>query len=78
MYNLSAEALEEIITEFSIKLVAVIVLYLTNYWMIILKHTMGAFVILVFLLLTIQKFVSLKFKYVATVIILNSSKLLRL
>ncbi|ODQ77851.1 hypothetical protein BABINDRAFT_163230 [Babjeviella inositovora NRRL Y-12698] len=67
MYHQSAEALQEIITEIPVKLVAVIILALTAYWMPKLKHEAGAFFMFMLFLLTIQQCMSFIFKVVATI-----------
>ena len=67
MYHLSAEALQEIITEFPTKFVAVVILALTTYWMPNLKHTAGAFFMYLLFLLTIQQCMSFTFKCIASV-----------
>lgn len=66
MYHLSAEALQEMITELPTKAIAVIILSLTSYWMPDLKHTAGAFFMFFLFLLTIQQCMSFIFKLVAT------------
>lgn len=66
MYHLSAEALQEMITELPTKAIAVIILALTSYWMPNLKHEAGAFFMFFLFLLTIQQCMSFIFKLVAT------------
>lgn len=67
MYHLSAEALQEIITEFPTKFIAVVILAITTYWMPNLKHTAGGFFMFFLFLLTIQQCMSFTFKCVATI-----------
>ena len=66
MYHLSAEALQEMITELPTKAIAVIILSLTAYWMPNMKHEAGAFFMFFLFLLTIQQCMSFIFKLVAT------------
>ncbi|ODV63548.1 plasma membrane ATP-binding cassette transporter [Ascoidea rubescens DSM 1968] len=67
MYHLSAEALQEIVTEIPIKFIGVIILCLTSYWMPHLKHEAGAFFQYMLFLLLIQQCMSFIFKFVATI-----------
>ncbi|GMG19756.1 unnamed protein product [Ambrosiozyma monospora] len=67
MYHLSAEALQEIITEIPTKACAVLILSLTVYWMSSLKHEAGAFFMFFLFLFTIQQCMSFIFKLVASV-----------
>lgn len=66
MYHLSAEALQEIITEMPIKIVAVVILALTSYWMPHLKHEAGAFFMYTLFLFLVNQVFSFTFKLVAT------------
>ncbi|AQZ10736.1 (ZYRO0F08866g) [Zygosaccharomyces parabailii] len=66
MYHISAESLQEIITEMPVKLCAVIVLSLLTYWMPYLKFTAGAFFQYLLYLFTVQQCTSFIFKFVAT------------
>ncbi|KAK9453376.1 P-loop containing nucleoside triphosphate hydrolase protein [Dipodascopsis uninucleata] len=67
MYHQSAEALQEIVTEIPIKVVAVVILALTSYWMPHLKHNAGAFFMFILFLLTVQQCMSFIFKVVAAI-----------
>ncbi|GMF63719.1 unnamed protein product [[Candida] boidinii] len=66
MYHLSAEALQEIITEIPTKLLAVVLLCILTYWMPNLKHEAGAFFMYLLFLFTVQQCMSFIFKLVAT------------
>ena len=66
MYHISAESLQEIITEFPTKLVAIITLSLVSYWIPYLKYEAGAFFQYMLYLLTIQQCTSFIFKFIAT------------
>lgn len=66
MYHLSAESLQEIITELPTKFVAILILSLVTYWIPILKYQAGAFFQYFLYLLTIQQCTSFIFKFVAT------------
>ncbi|OWB69880.1 hypothetical protein B5S30_g5316 [[Candida] boidinii] len=66
MYHLSAEALQEIITEIPAKLIAVVLLCIITYWMPNLKHEAGAFFMYTLFLFTVQQCMSFIFKLVAT------------
>ncbi|CCE65505.1 hypothetical protein TPHA_0L01500 [Tetrapisispora phaffii CBS 4417] len=67
MYHLSAEALQEIITEIPTKLIAIIVLSLVSYWIPYLKYEAGAFFQYFLYLFTVQQCTSFIFKLVATI-----------
>lgn len=66
MYHLSAESLQEIITEFPTKFVAIVVLCLITYWIPFMKYEAGAFFQYILYLLTVQQCTSFIFKFVAT------------
>ncbi|GME80130.1 unnamed protein product [Ambrosiozyma monospora] len=65
MYHLSAEALQEILTEIPVKFLSVVILVLTTYWMPHLKHTAGAFFTYFLVLFTVQQCMSFNFKLFA-------------
>ncbi|ODV87461.1 hypothetical protein CANARDRAFT_5996 [[Candida] arabinofermentans NRRL YB-2248] len=67
MYHLSAESLQEIITEIPTKLAAVLILCFTAYFMPSLKLEAGPFFMFLLFLFTIQQCMSFIFKLVATV-----------
>ncbi len=67
MYHQSAEALQEIITEFPSKFIAVIILALSTYWLANLKRTAGGFFMYLLFLLQINQCMSFLFKIVANV-----------
>lgn len=66
MYHISAESLQEIITEVPTKLVAIVSLSLVSYWIPYLKFTAGAFFQYMLYLFTVQQCTSFIFKFVAT------------
>ncbi|CCK67899.1 ATP-binding cassette multidrug transporter PDR12 KNAG_0A02100 [Huiozyma naganishii CBS 8797] len=66
MYHISAESLQEIITEFPTKFVAILILSLVTYWIPVLKYQAGAFFQYLLYLLTVQQCTSFIFKFVAT------------
>ncbi|QID82919.1 ATP-binding cassette multidrug transporter pdr12 [Saccharomyces pastorianus] len=66
MYHLSAESLQEIITEFPTKFVAIVILCLITYWIPFMKYEAGAFFQYILYLLTVQQCTSFIFKFVAT------------
>ena len=66
MYHLSAESLQEIITEIPTKLVAIIVLSLVSYWIPVLKWDAGSYFQYLLYLFTTQQCTSFIFKLVAT------------
>ncbi|VVT57379.1 uncharacterized protein SAPINGB_P005666 [Magnusiomyces paraingens] len=66
MYHLSAEAMQEIITELPVKVVAVIILSLLSYWMPHLKHQAGPFFMYILFLVLVNQVFSFTFKLVAT------------
>ncbi|KAI8381939.1 ATP-dependent permease PDR12 [Nakaseomyces glabratus] len=67
MYHISAESLQEIITELPTKFVAIIVLSLVTYWIPYLKFEAGAFFQYILYLFTVQQCTSFIFKFVATI-----------
>jgi ABC-type multidrug transport system ATPase subunit/ABC-type multidrug transport system permease subunit len=66
MYHISAEALQEIITEMPVKIIAVVILALTTYWMPHLKHEAGAFFMYMLFLFLVNQVFSFTFKLIAT------------
>ncbi|GMM37894.1 hypothetical protein DASC09_052190 [Saccharomycopsis crataegensis] len=66
MYHLSAEALQEIVTEMPVKICAIIILALTSYWMPNLKHQAGPFFMYLIFLFLINQCFSFMFKLIAT------------
>ncbi|SJM88881.1 probable ATP-dependent permease PDR12 [Zygosaccharomyces bailii] len=66
MYHISAESLQEIITEIPVKFVAVLVLSLVTYWIPYLKFTAGGFFQYLLYLFTVQQCTSFIFKFCAT------------
>ncbi|KAH9199408.1 ABC-2 type transporter-domain-containing protein [Zygosaccharomyces rouxii] len=66
MYHISAESLQEIITEMPIKFLAIVLLAVTTYWMPLMKFTAGAFFQYFLYLFTCQQCMSFIFKFVAT------------
>ncbi|CCH62628.1 hypothetical protein TBLA_0H03470 [Henningerozyma blattae CBS 6284] len=66
MYHISAEALQEIITEIPTKFLAIVMLALLTYWMPYLKYEAGPFFQYFLYLFTVQQCTSFIFKLVAT------------
>lgn len=66
MYHLSAESLQEILTEFPVKFIAVLTLSLVTYWIPYMKFTAGAYFQYLLYLITVQQCTSFIFKSVAT------------
>lgn len=66
MYHMSAEALQEILTEMPVKFVAVLCLSLVSYWIPLLKFQAGSFFQYLLYVFTTQQCTSFIFKLVAT------------
>lgn len=62
MYHTSAEALQEIFTEFPVKLVAVFILSLVTYWIPVLKWDAGSYFQYLLNMITLQQCTSFLFK----------------